>query len=154
MPFRKTQRKGFLSVSLSIQPSMSKSLTVVKILVQVNFNAAVIFLLIVSVFSIAGSEFFFSDLADLYGPLAGNLRMMLAYLCLTEVAVYSYCRYSHNNQGLVVLGIFLLFLILSLQFYGYINQIPIDKNYYGFFLYLGLSHILFGAFSSPDKTGL
>lgn len=130
---------------------MSKSLAVLKILLQVNFNASVIFLLIVSVFSLAGSDFFFADQRDLYGPLAGNLRLMLIYLCLTEIAVYSYCHFSHNNQGIVILGIFLLLLIASLQFYGYVNQIPIDTNYHFFFLYLGLSHILFGVFSLLKK---
>ncbi|WP_084190957.1 hypothetical protein [Methylomarinum vadi] len=134
------------------QLSMSKSLTILKILLQVNFNASVIFLMIVSVFSLSGSDFFFADLGDLYGPLSGNLRIMFVYLCLTEIAVYSYCHFSNNNQGIMLLGLFLLMLIASLQFYGYVNEIPIDNDYNTFFLYLGLSHILFGAFSRRNHS--
>jgi hypothetical protein len=129
-----------------------KSLNILKLLSAVNFNAAVIFLLIVSVISALGSTLFFEDQSELYGPLASNLRLMLVYLCLTELSVYSFCRFRDNYQGILILGMFLLLLMVSIEFYGVINQVPIDDNYRWLFLYLGLSHICHGTLTSVNKT--
>ncbi|WP_305906879.1 hypothetical protein Q9L42_018685 [Methylomarinum sp. Ch1-1] len=137
---------------MNTQVSMHKSLSILKVVLQVNFQASVIFLLIASIMSIGGSQFFFAQLSEIYGPLAGNLRLMLAYLCLAEIAIYSYCHFSKNYKGIALLGVFLLLLIASLQFYGYVNEIPIDNNYNWFFLYIGLSHILYGTVSFAEKT--
>lgn len=125
---------------------VSKSLSFLKLLLQVNFNASVIFLLIVSVISMAGSDFFFTDNSDLYGPLAHNLRFVLFYLCMIELGVYSFCRFVGNYQGIAVLGVFILLLIASLEVYSVINQIPVDENYARLFWYSGLSHLGFGGF--------
>ncbi len=128
-----------------------KGFNVLKLILAVNFNAAVIFLLIVGVISAMGGTLIFEDQSELYGPMAGNLRLMLIYLCLTELAVYSYCRFGETYQGLFVLGIFLLLLAISIEFYGAINQIPIDGNYRWFFLYLGLSHVGFAGLKSTNE---
>ena len=79
-----------------------KSLSLLKLLLQVNFNASVIFFLIVSVISMTGSDYFFSDNSDLYGPLANNLRFVLFYLCMIEIGVYSFCRFVNNYQGIAL----------------------------------------------------
>ena len=125
---------------------VNKSLSLLKLLFQINFNASVIFLLIVSVISMMGSDFFFSDNSDLYGPLAHNLRFVLFYLCMIELGVYSYCRFVDNYQAIAVLGVFILLLITSLEVYSVINQVPVDENYARFFWYSGLSHLGFGGF--------
>lgn len=130
----------------------NKGFNVLKLILAVNFNAAVIFSLIVGVLSAMGSTLFFEDQSQLYGPMASNLRLMLIYLCLTELAVYSFCRFGDNYQGLLILGAFLLILVVSIEFYGAINQIPIDDNYPWFFLYLGLSHIGYGALPSVSRA--
>lgn len=57
-----------------------KMLQWLSMLSAINFNVAVIFLLVVSFISAAGSSMFFDNNSDLYGPLAGNLRLMLIYL--------------------------------------------------------------------------
>lgn len=114
------------------------------ILLQLNFNASIIFLLIVSAISMTGSSFFFENSAELYGPMAANLPLMLVYLSLTEIAVTSFCRFSGNYQALLALGAFLLLLTVSVEFYGVINQVPVDENYRWLFLYLGLSHLAYG----------
>jgi hypothetical protein len=124
----------------------SKSLSLLKLLLQVNFNASVIFLLIVSVISMTGSDYFFTDNSDLYGPLANNLRFVLFYLCMIEIGVYSFCRFVDNYQGIALLGVFILLLIASLEVYSVINQVPVDDNYARLFLYSGLSHLGFGGF--------
>lgn len=120
------------------------SLNILQIFLQVNFNASVILVLLASVLSLTGSEFFFENTSDLYGPLANNLRLVLIYLCLVQIAVYGFYQMSSNYAAIVALGAFLLILILSLEYYSSVNQVEIDENYQQVFLYAGLSHLLYG----------
>lgn len=120
------------------------SLNILQIFLQVNFNASVILILLASVLSLTGSEFFFENTSDLYGPLANNLRLVLIYLCLVQIAVYGFYQMSSNYAAIVALGAFLLILILSLEYYSSVNQVEIDENYQQVFLYAGLSHLLYG----------
>lgn len=131
---------------------INKNLHFLKLLLSINFSAALIFLVLVSLISMLGNPLFFEDQNELYGPMAGNLRLMLIYLCLTELAVCSFCRFSDNFRGVVVLGLFLLLLAVAIEFYGEINQVEVDENYRWFFLYLGLSHIAYGALSPVKKA--
>ncbi|MCX7100426.1 MAG: hypothetical protein NTX38_02755 [Methylobacter sp.] len=117
--------------------SETKMLPLFKILPAINFNFAVIFLLIVSVTSATGSTAFFDNNADLYGALASNLRLMLI--------VYCFCSYSQNYRLLIPVGMFWLMLMGSIEFYGMVNQIAIDEDYRWFFLYLGISNLAYGA---------
>ena len=128
------------------------SLNLLQVLLQVNFNASVLFVLIASVLTMAGSELFFQNSSDLYGPLANNLRLVLLYLCLVQLAVYGFYQMSSNYVAVVSLGVFLLLLIMSLEFYCAVNQIEIDPNYQQLFLYAGLSHLLYGGISMLRKT--
>jgi hypothetical protein len=120
------------------------SLPWLRIAASVNFIASLIFLLIVTTSSMIGSTFFFEDSSDLYGPMASNLRIMMVYLCVTELAVIGFCRYSRHYQAVTLLGIFLLLLTISMEFYSVINEVTVDENYATVFLYLGLSHLCFG----------
>lgn len=129
---------------MNTRSTSKTSLNVLQLLLQINFNVSVIFVLVVSLMSLAGSEFFFENNSDLYGPLANNLRMVLLYLCFVQMAVYGFYQMSSNYAAVFTLGAFLLILIISLQFYSIINQIEIDPNYQQIFLYAGLSHILYG----------
>ncbi|ANE55692.1 MULTISPECIES: hypothetical protein [Methylomonas] len=122
----------------------SKTLNLLQLILQVNFNAAVITLLISGVATILGNSLFFADNSDLYGPLANNMRLMMFYLCLIQVAVYSFYKLDHRPEALAALGIFLLLLIAALEFYCSINQIDVDDNYRQLLLYSGLSHLLYG----------
>lgn len=129
-----------------------KSVSFLRLILAVNFNAAVIFMLIVSVLTAMGNPLFFDDYGDLYGPMDNNLRLMLIYLCITELGVYSFCRYSDNYRAMMVMGLFLLLLIISIEFYGVINEVAVDENYRWFFLYLGLSHLAYGALPTANKV--
>lgn len=120
------------------------SLNILQQLLQFNFNVSVIFILLVSLLSLTGSELFFENNSDLYGPLANNLRMVLLYLSLVQLAVYGVYQFSCNYAAVFTLGAFLLILIVSLQCYSIINQIDIDPNYQKIFLYAGLSQVLYG----------
>ena len=131
--------------------AIGKSLNLLKLLCSINFNAAILFLFYVSVISLQGDALFFADDSELYGPMMGNFRLMLLYLCITEIAVYGFCRMRGNYQAILLLGLFFLVLMVSIDFYGFINQVPVDDNYRCLFMYLGLSHLLYG--SLRLKTG-
>lgn len=132
---------------MNIQILRGKPLSALRLICAVNFKASLTFLLLVSVISVLDQPIFFDDYSDLYGPMIGNLRLMLLYLAISDFAVYGYCRFSGNYQAILLLGVFFLTLILAVEFYGVLNQVPIDENYAWFFLYLGLSHLGYGRFT-------
>ena len=121
-----------------------KSLDILQLILIINFNDSVIFLLIVSVLSISGSELFFGDNSDLYGPLANNIRIVLLYICIMQLSVYGLYQMSGNYGAVFSLGAFLLVLIVALNIYSEMNQVEVDENYNLVFLYVGLSHLLYG----------
>jgi len=126
------------------QSITTKTMNFLQLLLQINFNVAVILLLISGAATIFGNTLFFEDNSDLYGPLANNMRLMMFYLCLIQIAAYSFYKLSNSPEALAALGVFLLLLIGSLEFYCSINQIEIDENYRQLFIYSGLSHLLYG----------
>ncbi len=129
------------------------SLKLLQLILQVNFNAAVLVLLISSILSLSGSELFFENNVDLYGPLVNNLRFVLVYLVFVQLAVYGFYQINGSYTAILILGAFLLALVAMLQFYCMINQIEIDQNYQSLFLYAGLSHVLYGGFVFLRKNG-
>lgn len=129
-----------------------KKLQVLSTVLAVNFNVAVIFLLVASLVSAAGSSLFFDNNSELYGPLAGNLRLMLIYLTLSQFGAYCFCSFSRNYRALVPVGVFWLLLMGSIEFYGQVNQIPIDEDYGRLFLYLGLSNLGYGGIMAINMS--
>ncbi|WGS87771.1 hypothetical protein [Methylomonas sp. UP202] len=125
-----------------------KTLDIVELLLQVNFNAAVLLVLISSALSMFGGAIYFEDNSDLYGPLANNLRLMMFYLSLVQIAVYSFYLYGNSPAAVAGLGVFLLLLTASLGFYASINQIEIDEKYAELFLYAGASHLVYGGLAA------
>jgi len=89
---------------------------------------------------------------ELYGALDNNLRMIMVYLALSECFIVGYCFFSKKFEILIFVGSFLILMIGSMAFYGEINALEIDPNFPAFFLYTGLSHILFGAMDNIEKT--
>lgn len=145
-------RKGvFFLQGLAMAKSIpfTKLQPIVQLVLAVNFTAALIFMVLVSFMTFLGHSVLFEDHSDLYGPMDSNLRLMMLYLCLTEIAVCSFCHFSKQYQGVLLMGCFLLVLAVSVDFYGEINQVPIDEHYRWFFAYLGLSHV---AYASTFKT--
>lgn len=129
---------------MSKQVFYAKALALLQLALQINWNTAVIVLLVSGLATMFGYPLFFEDNSELYGPLANNLRLMMFYLCLIQVAVWSFYKLGNSPAALSALGVFLLLLIASLEFYGEINQIEIDQNYRQLFVYSGLSHLLYG----------
>jgi hypothetical protein len=122
----------------------SKSLTILKGLVEVNFYLSVVVLIAGCILSISENASIFEFNVDLYGPLANNLRMILVYLALTEVFLCIGCFLLNKPQFFILIGLSLVLMIGSLEIYGMVNDIEIDPNLSIFFAYIGLSHIAFG----------
>ncbi|WP_150051055.1 MULTISPECIES: hypothetical protein [Methylomonas] len=129
---------------MNTQALSHHSMRCLLLLLRINFNASVIIVLVAGIMTLTGSELFFRNTVDLYGPLANNLRWVLMYLCLVQLAVYGFYQFSQNYAAVFALGGFILLLILSLEYYSSINQIEIDDNFEPFLLYTGLSHVLYG----------
>ncbi len=140
-----------MEMLMNTQFSNYKIPSSLSLLLAFNFNIAVVLLLIVSFISAADSAVVFDNNNELYGPLAGNLRLMLIYLTLSQFAAYCFCSYTQNYRLLLPVGLFWLMLTGSLEFYGMINQIPIDEDYNWLFLYLGLSNLLYGGVMVINK---
>jgi hypothetical protein len=122
----------------------SKSLTILKGLVKVNFYLSVVVLMAGGILSISENASIFEFNVDLYGPLANNLRMILVYLTLTEVFLCIGCFLLNKPQFFILIGLSLVLMVGSLEVYGMINDIEIAPNLSIFFAYTGLSHIAFG----------
>jgi hypothetical protein len=133
-----------------------KSIQSIKFLLEVNFTISVIVLIAGGMLSASGSYSIIEFNEELYGALDNNLRMIMVYLAMTESVILSYCFFRKNFQVMIPVGFFFIMMIGSMAFYGEINTVVIDENFPLFFLYTGLSHILFGVMvgikrNSSDK---
>lgn len=129
-----------------------KGLQSIKFLLEANFYISVIVLIAGGILSISGSYSFFEFNEDLYGALDNNLRLIMVYLAITETVILGYCFFRKNFQVMIPVGFFLILMIGSMAFYGQINAIEIDENFPLFFLYTGLSHILFGVMAGIERN--
>ena len=129
-----------------------KGLQSIKFLLEVNFYISVIVLIAGGILSVSGSYSFFEFNEDLYGALDNNLRLIMVYLAITETVILGYCFFRKNFQVMIPVGFFLILMIGSMAFYGQINALEIDENFPLFFLYTGLSHILFGVMAGIERN--
>jgi hypothetical protein len=129
-----------------------KSKQNIKFLLEVNFYISVIVLIVGGMLSVSESYSVFEFNEELYGALDNNLRMIMVYLAITESVILSYCFFRKNFRVMIPVGFFLILMIGSMEFYGEINSIEIDENFPMFFLYTGLSHILFGVMVGIERT--
>ena len=116
----------------------------IKLLLEVNFYISVMILITGCLLSISDNYSLFEFNEDLYGALDNNLRIIMIYLAMTEIMILFYSYFRHNFQVMIPVGFFLIMMIASMNFYGEINAVAIDENFAQFFLYTGLSHILYG----------
>jgi hypothetical protein len=93
---------------------------------------------------------------DLYGAIGNNIRVIMVYLAINELAILLYCFLTKNARIMFAVGLFLILLIGSLEFYAEINAIEFDQNIRLFFLYTGISHLVYGFIEiekiSPTQT--
>jgi len=117
----------------------------IKSLIGLNFFISGVMLVAASILSFSDSYSIFTFDIDLYGPIGNNLRIMMVYLALAEIAMIIFCSYNKNFQEMLIVGAFLVLIAGSLEFYSQANQIPIDLELQLLFLYVGISHVAFGA---------
>jgi hypothetical protein len=129
-----------------------RELQSIKFLFEINFYLSVFVLIAGGILSASGSYSLFEFNEDLYGALDNNLRMIMVYLAMTEAVILGYCFFRKNFQVMIPVGFFLILMIGSMEFYGEINSIEIDDNFPLFFLYTGISHILFGVMAGAEKV--
>lgn len=129
----------------------SKILQSIKFILVANFMLSVMLFTTGSLLSVSDQYSLFDFNEELYGELVNNIRMTLVYLSFTEIAVCVYCIVSKKTLAFVLVGFFFILMLGSVRFYGEINNVEIDDNLYLFFLYTGVSHILFGALSNLKK---
>lgn len=129
----------------------SKIFQSIEFIVIANFIVSVMLLIIGSLLSLSDQYSFFDFNQELYGELVSHLKVTMLYLTITEIIICAYCFFSKQTQAIIVVGFFLILMVGSLYFYGKINDVEIDENLYSFFLYTGISHILFGAIQDLKK---
>ncbi len=115
-----------------------------KHLLAANFFLAAAVLVLGGFSSLSDALSWFDFNSELSGALGNSLRIMLLYLALAEVAVLMFCFVSGSFRPTLFVGVFLLFLIGPLAFYGEVNTVAIDEKLAFFFLYTGVSHGLYG----------
>ncbi|MGR8950919.1 MAG: hypothetical protein ACU83V_00670 [Gammaproteobacteria bacterium] len=137
-------KKGVFFGRWKMQVTSSKSFTILKWLIELNFYASIMVLIIGCVMSISETNSFFEFNVDLYGALANNLRMILLYLAFTEVFLCLLCFFLSKTQFFMLIGLSLIMMAGSIEVYSTINDIEVDPNFSIFFIYTGLSHGAFG----------
>lgn len=111
---------------------------------QANFFLAAVVVVLAGFASLSDNLSVFDFNSEFAGALDNSLRMMMFYLAVTEIIVLVYCFASRNFRSTFFVGIFLMLVVGSLEFYGEINGVMIDENLPMFFLYTGASHCLYG----------
>jgi hypothetical protein len=130
----------------------SKVMQVIKFFTDANFYISVLVLLYGGLTAITDNYSIFEFNEDLFGAMHNNLRIALFYLAMTEIVVCVFCFVTQQPKMMAFVGYFLIMMLGSLAFYGKINSVPIDNKLPLFFLYTGISHIVFGLLSGLDKV--
>jgi hypothetical protein len=129
-----------------------KPMNIFKFLTDANFYISVIVLIYGGATSITENYSVFEFNEDLYGVMHNNLRIALLYLSMTETVVCIFCFVTKQPKLMLFVGYFLIMMLGSVAFYGKINSVAIDNNISLFFLYTGVSHILFGWLSTLNEV--
>jgi hypothetical protein len=131
----------------------SKAMQVTKFFIDANFYLSVIVLVYGGLTAVTENYSVFEFNEDLFGAIHNNLRIALLYLGMTEVVICMYCFMAKQAKLMLFVGYFLVMMLGSLAFYGKVNSVPIDSDISVFFLYTGLSHILYGGLSAIEGVG-
>ena len=124
----------------------------ISVLFKINFYISAIVLVGGCLLSATENHSIFEFNEDLYGAIGNNIRVIMVYLAINELAILLYCFLIKNARLMLAVGFFLILLIGSLEFYAEINTIEFDQNLRLFFLYTGISHLVYG-FIEIEKIG-
>lgn len=111
---------------------------------ELNYFTAVISMILTLVFMLAGKISLIELDGALYGAIGNNLTVVILYLIMITLVLPGYCFVKKQYLGITLLGFFYLLLIGSMEIYSYVNAIPLNREYYLLFFYVGLSHMIFG----------
>lgn len=128
------------------------SMQVIKFITDANFYISVMVLVYGGLTAITVNYSVFEFNEDLFGAMHNNLRIALLYLAMTELVVCIYCFVAKQPKLMLFVGYFLIMMTGSLTFYGKVNSVPIDDDMPLFFLYTGISHIVYGWFSTLNQV--
>jgi hypothetical protein len=131
----------------------ARAIQVTKFFADANFYISALVLVYGCLTAITENYSIFEFNEDLFGAMHNNLRIALLYLGVTEIVICLYCFVTHQPKMMLFVGYFLIMMMGSLAFYGKINSVPIDNDIPVFFLYTGLSHIVFGLVASLERPG-
>ena len=128
----------------------------ISVFFKINFYISAIVLVGGCLLSATENHSIFEFNEDLYGAIGNNIRVIMVYLAINELAILLYCFLTKNARIMFAVGLFLILLIGSLEFYAEINAIEFDQNLRLFFLYTGISHLVYGFIEiekiSPTQT--
>ena len=128
----------------------------ISVFFKINFYISAIVLVGGCLLSATENHSIFEFNEDLYGAIGNNIRVIMMYLAINELAILLYCFLTKNARIMFAVGLFLILLIGSLEFYAEINAIEFDQNLRLFFLYTGISHLVYGFIEiekiSPTQT--
>lgn len=132
----------------------SKIFQSIQVVLTLNFVISVMLLTVGCLLSLSDRYSLFDFNQELYGELVIHLKMTMVYVAMSELIVCAYCFFSKKIQIITLIGFFLILMMGSLYFYGEINDVEIDSNLFLFFLYTGVSHIIFGVILDMKKNQL
>ena len=116
----------------------------ISVFFKINFYISAIVLVGGCLLSATENHSIFEFNEDLYGAIGNNIRVIMVYLAINELAILLYCFLTKNARFMLAVGFFLILLIGSLEFYAEINAIEFDQKLRLFFLYTGISHLVYG----------
>lgn len=119
----------------------------IRLIIEANFYISLIIFIVGCASSLIDDYTLFEFNTDIYGELANNLRIMMAYLALSEILVFGFCAFTGQYHYFLLVGFFLISVVPGLVFYGVVNNVEIDPDLSVFFLYCGVSQLLRGALS-------
>lgn len=127
-----------------MRPLNHTPLKLLYMVIEVNFYASLTLVIVGCGISLSDNYTLFDFNLELYGELGANLRVIMVYLAFTSVIIFGFCHITQQYHYYLLAGIFLLLMEPALVFYGQVNNVEIDPDLYPFFIYTGLSHLLFG----------
>jgi hypothetical protein len=144
----------FYQQAMQMNIMNSKAMQVTKFFTDANFYISVIVLVYGGLTAVTENYSVFEFNEDLFGVMHNNLRIALLFTGMTEVVVCVYCFVTNQPRLMAFVGYFLILMLGSLAFYGKINSVSIDNAIPVFFLYTGISHVVFGLLSGLREINI
>ena len=87
----------------------------INFLVKTNFYISAIVLVVGCLLSTTENHSIFEFNEDLYGAIGNNIRVIMVYMAINELAILLYCFLRKNSRVMLAVGFFLILIIGSLE---------------------------------------